>query len=354
MKVVFRTDASRDIGSGHVMRCLSLARSLRLSGATVSFIMREHVGNLAIALRRSGFNVNTLPIAGTATVGSLGASWMDDAKQTSQLLKVTPDWLVTDHYGIDDRWHNAIRPFTNRIMAIDDLANRRHDCDILLDQNLSEQGDSRYAQLTPPNCVCLLGPSYALLGPEYSQLHDQCHPRAGSVKRLLVFFGGADRDGLCLRSLEALTHLNRPDLSVDIVAGPTNTDFETIRSQARAHSNVRIYRSLPSLAPLMVKADLSIGAGGSTCWERLCLGLPSIVVTVADNQVPVTKLLTQRGLTQWIGHAGKTDIAAISSVLRHWCDMGIPVGWFPDFETLVDGRGVNRVCTALMQLGERK
>ena len=354
MKVVFRTDASREIGSGHVMRCLNLAHGLRLRGATVSFIMRAHEGNLATEIMRSGFELTTLPIAKTGTQGSLGASWVEDAKQTSQLLEVVPDWLITDHYGIDDRWHRAIRPFTTRIMAIDDLANRLHDCDLLLDQNLSEQGDGKYTQLTPSHCVCLLGPRYALLGSEYSQLHDRCVPRVGAVRRLLVFFGGADRDGLCLRSLAALIHLKRSDLSVDMVAGSASVDFETLRMRALAHPNVRIHRALPSLAPLMVTADLFIGAGGSTSWQRLCLGLPSIVVTVADNQYPVTKLLAQRRLTQWLGDAEKTNAPAITAALSQWCNTGIPVSWFPDFGTLVDGRGVNRVCAALIKLGHEK
>lgn len=346
--VLFRTDASSDIGTGHVMRCLSLADAMRAHGMTVGFISRRQPGNINAQILCRGFDVLELPEMQAGATCGHGARWLEDAQHSARLVQAKPDWLISDHYGIDYRWHRYMRPFVRRILAITDFAQRRHDCDILLDQNLSDEGGTRYHALTPAACRRLLGPRYALLQPEYAQLHKQSAPRAGPVRRIMVFFGGADRERLCLRSLQAIVNLERPDIAVDIVAGIAGADFKEISELAVRQPQVRVHRGLPSLAGLMMQADLALGAGGATSWERLCLGLPCLVVTVADNQLAVTRLLAERGLVQMLGHARDVDAAVLTAALREWCTRGIAAGWFPDHRQLVDGRGVMRVCAAMM------
>ncbi len=352
MRVAIRTDASLAIGTGHVMRCLTLATQLREQGAEVRFVCRAHEGNLNPLIAARGFAVAVLPAPQAAAqpghAGWLGVPVATDAAQTGSALGDATDWLVTDHYAIDREWHSALRSSVTRIFAIDDLADRRHDCDMLLDQNLSDQGAARYDGLVPRACTVLASPHYALLQPDYAPLHATSSPREGAVKRILVFFGGVDRDSLTLRTLQALLALPGEALQIDVVPGGSNPDRARIEALAAGMERVTVHGQLPSLAPLMMQADLAIGAGGAVSWERLCLGLPSIVVTVAENQRTVAGLLSQRGLIDWLGDAAELSDQQLAAALAHWRKDGIPAGWFPDHAGLVDGAGAARVASAMM------
>jgi len=167
-----------------------------------------------------------------------------------------------------------------RIFAIDDLADRTHDCDQLLDQNLFADMHTRYASKVPEDCRLLLGPEYTLLQPIYAELHDRIPPREGPVRRILISFGGADRDNLTGRALAAFLSLNRPDIDVDVVISGSSLYIHGIREQVAGRDNIHLHSNLPTLAPLMARADLAIGAAGTTAWERVCLGLPGLVVTL--------------------------------------------------------------------------
>ncbi|WBS02787.1 UDP-2,4-diacetamido-2,4,6-trideoxy-beta-L-altropyranose hydrolase [Pseudoduganella sp. SL102] len=354
MRIAFRTDASLDIGSGHVMRCLTLAARLRDAGAEVVFLCREHPGNLVALLEGRGFAVGVLPAggateddAGPAHARWLGAHWEDDARQTIAALPWRADWLVTDHYGIDQRWQGALRSHAGRILVIDDLADRRHDCDCLLDQNLTELGAARYAGLVPAGCTLLVGPHYALLQPQYAVLHARARPREGAVRRVLVFFGGVDRDGLTGRTVRAILALRHLELRADIVVGPANPALQDLREQCAHDGRITVHAALPSLAPLMMSADLAVGAGGATSWERLCLGLPCLAVTLAENQVETTRLMARQGLVEWLGSAEEITETVIADALARWCERGIPAGWLRDFGT-IDGRGADRVSDVLL------
>ena len=359
--IVFRTDAALGIGTGHVMRCLTLAAALSVQGARITFVCREHDGHLCDLIVQRGFSLLRLP----AVVGAqaqadpaaphahwLGAGWQEDAAQTRAALLaagIAPDWLVVDHYALERRWESALRPCAARIMVIDDLADRVHDCDVLLDQNLVAGMTERYESLVPVLCRRLLGPDYVLLQPQYAVLHTGAAARHGAVRRILLFFGGVDRDGLTLRALDLLLQVRRPGVQIDVVPGGANPDLARILGLAAGQDGVQVHGPLPSLAPLMAQADLAIGAGGATSWERLCLGLPAVVVTVAANQRPVAATLAERGLIDWLGDAGALSDAALRLALLRWCDGGIAAGWFPDYEQLIDGQGAERVAGVLME-----
>lgn len=360
---VFRTDASLTIGTGHVMRCLTLASALAKKGADVSFICRKHEGNLCNHIEEQGFAVYSLPApAGNfkpeATpfhAAWLGATWEQDAEQTGAIIETLgfkPDWLVTDHYALDRRWEKALRPFAGHILVIDDLADRIHDCDLLLDQNLVADLNTRYVGKVPKECCLLLGPEYALLQPIYAELHDRTPPREGSIRRILVSFGGADGDNLTGRALAAFLSLNRPDIDVDVVVSPGNPYVPMIRDQVSGYPNIHVYSNLPTLAPLMVKADLAIGAAGTTSWERLCLGLPTLVVTLADNQRPIAEGLQQQGLVYWIGHKNEVTEQRIRQALVEQIKQGIDMEVSLHCRSVVDGRGADRICAVLTTTGE--
>lgn len=359
MKVAIRTDASLFIGTGHVVRCKTLADELRGRGAEVRFICREHPGHMIPLLRDAGYSVAVLPapansIATTRPSPDDYAAWLgvgqsEDAAQTLEALSdYMPDWLVVDHYGLDIAWECLLRPKVGRILAIDDLADRPHDCDLLLDQNLFTDAAARHNGKVPEHCRLMLGPDYALLHGEYAELHSRIPPREGQVKRILVFFGNTDAAAsLTSRAIAAFLQLNRPDIVLDVVVSTSCPHFEFIRAQVQEIENIALCSNLPSLASLIARADLAIGAGGVTTWERCCLGLPALVITLAENQRPIAEELQARGLIRWLGHSDEVTQEAIHRALSEILTKGITGQWSNDCRTLVDGLGTKRVCVAL-------
>lgn len=356
--IIFRADASASIGTGHVMRCLTLANALAKKGAEVSFVCREHDGHLCGLIEEQGFIVHRLPApdkefetdATPAHAAWLGATWQEDTDQTCAIIKVLgnkPDWLVVDHYALDSRWEHALRPLVGRIFVIDDIADRTHDCDLLLDQNLFADMQARYAGKVAEDCRLLLGPEYALLQPIYAELHDRIPQREGPVRRILISFGGADRDNLTGRVLAAFLGLNRPDIDVDVVISDSSPYAPGIRDQVAGHANIHLHGNLPTLAPLMARADLAIGAAGTTSWERLCLGLPALVVTLAENQRPIADGLQQSGLVRWRGHKDVVSEQSIRQALAELIEEGIDEEWSLRCRSAVDGKGTTRIGAVL-------
>ena len=180
------------------MRCLVLADAIRHQGGDAVFVCREHDGHLCDLIEELGFAVSRLPAPKAEYQANntlrnaawLGVPWQEDAEQTRVAIEPeggNPDWLVVDHYALDERWESALRASVGRIMVIDDLADRRHNCELLLDQNLVAQMHTRYADKVPTACGMLLGPEYALLQPIYAELHDRIPPRGGPVRRIFIF-----------------------------------------------------------------------------------------------------------------------------------------------------------------------
>ncbi|OUS75127.1 UDP-2,4-diacetamido-2,4,6-trideoxy-beta-L-altropyranose hydrolase [Paenibacillus sp. MY03] len=313
MRVGIRVDASIEIGSGHVMRSLTLAERLRRSGADVHFVCREHEGNLCDYVQRQGFHVYRLPaceetkgqkVKGTGYETWLGESWSIDVAQTEGSLRDNGllDWLVIDHYAIDSRWEKKARAFARRIFVIDDLANRTHDCDILLDQNLFDRMVQRYDGLVPSACVKLLGPQYALLREEFQLARAKARIRDGSIRNVLIFFGGTDPTGETLKTLKAMARLVMTEVEFDVVVGGANEQLDDIARFCATHNHFRLHSQIDYMSRLMLHADLALGAGGSTTWERCFLGLPSVTITTADNQVEITKMVALTGATFYLGH----------------------------------------------------
>lgn len=277
MNVVFRADASIEIGTGHIMRCLTLANSLVEKRAKVHFICSETAGNLINYLHNQNRIVHPIPES---------KSFSKDAKDTINILnKARADLLIIDHYKIDIEWEKVVKDhFPNlKLMVIDDLANRRHFCDVLLDQNYYENLEHRYDQLVPAHCVKLLGPRYLLLRPEFIRAKKYLQQRTGSFQKILIFFGGSDPTNETEKCLLALKQMDISELHIDVVVGSANPNGLRVKELCE-ELNLCFHCQIDYLADLMVKADLSIGAGGVTMWERMYLGLPSLTVIVAENQ----------------------------------------------------------------------
>ena len=299
MRVVVRADASLQIGTGHVMRCLTLATGLADRGAQVDFICRAHDGNLIALIEQRGFRVITLPCASGADKASLdqpahahwlGCDWQTDAQQSLDAIFGMVDWIIVDHYALDHRWETAMRPKCARIMCIDDLADRSHDCDLLLDQSLGRCSQD-YAQLVPKPAKLLLGPKYALLRPEFAQWRDASLARRETPKlrHILVTMGGVDADNVTGRVLAALQREETTSLDkITVVLGPHAPWREQVTKQAvDMPVPTQVLSGVDNMAELMTSCDLAFGAGGSTTWERCALGVPTITIVLADNQQEV-------------------------------------------------------------------
>lgn len=362
MHVAFRADASVEIGTGHVMRCLTLADALCKGGAECVFLCRPHDGHLLELITARGHKAFALPMpvaggsfdckpAAPAHAHWLGTDWASDAQDSREALggRVV-DWLVVDHYALDDRWERAMRPTCGRLLVIDDLADRRHDCDLLLDQNLGRRAQD-YRDLLPPGAKTLIGPSYALLRPEFAALRAESLARRENpqFRHLLVTMGGVDKDNATGAVLDALADCELPsDLEITVVLGPHAPFLPQVRAQAgEMRRPTRVLAGASNMARLMTEADLAIGAAGSTSWERCCLGLPTILLVLAENQ---------RGLATALREAGAAVIAKDISHVTDWLREQLSSRTLPKFlravsraaANITDGNGASRVqhCVA--------
>lgn len=316
MHFAFRTDASLHIGTGHVMRCLTLADGLSERGAKSTFICRPHAGHLLDLIQQRGHTAKALaPVDGAFNAPAdpchanwLGTDWASDVEQTQQALgNQAVDWLVVDHYALDRRWEKVMRPLTRRIMAIDDLADRPHDCDLLLDQNLGRQPKD-YCALLSSHTQTLIGPAYALLRPEFAQWREHSMQRRTQpqLKNLLITMGGVDQTNATGQVLEALSQCELPiDLLITVVMASTAPWLVQVQTQAAVMPRpTKVLSGVSNLAQLMAESDLCIGAAGGSAWERCCLGLPALVLILAANQQAGAMALQAHGAA-WL--AADTD-----------------------------------------------
>lgn len=361
MRIAIRVDASVASGVGHVMRCRTLAKALSAQGAIVQFICRAHAGNCIETLRGDGFVVTALsaPTGNTDAAERedyaawLGTSQAHDADETIAALDGPIDWMVVDHYGIDADWERRLCAHADRIMVIDDLANRQHDCDLLLDQNYVHGMQTRYTDKLPREATCLLGPTYALIRPEYAKQRCGRHQSDGEIRRVFVFFGGTDPDNLTGRTLSALAASALQHIAVDVVVGANNPNRTALEAQASAMPQIRLHKPRLHLADLMAEADLAVGAGGTTTWERCCLGLPSLVVSIAENQQRACEALARDGVIEWVGHHDQVTAADLADALMALIPDPARVRSLASASrALVDGHGTRRVVEHL--LADRK
>ena len=338
MKVAFRVDSSIHIGSGHISRCTALATALRGKGAEVVFVCAALPGKHDVIARRAGFDVLTL------------SEWepKSDARRTAEALGTHVDWLVVDHYGLDQSWERTMRPWCKQILAIDDLADRPHDAHLLLDPAWPPD-PGRYRGLVPAGAVLLLGPRYTLMSSDITELHSRTRQLDDSLS-VVVFFGGSDLTDLTGRTMRALRHRDLAGVTIDIVIGASNPHARAIHLAATELPSVTVHDAAPSLAPLLARNTLGVGAGGVSMWERMCAGIPSIVVSLAENQVPSMHGVASYGVIDYLGPDDAVSSADLHDALvallsdpvrrKQMSDQG---------RALVDGRGAARVAEALVR-----
>lgn len=359
MNFIFRVDASLAIGTGHVMRCLTLADGLQQRGVRCTFVCRPHPANLIDEIERRGhraialknMNVAKRPFFSDLSHAEwLGVDWQTDALDTREVIRLERfDWLVVDHYALDHHWERELRPYCKNLMVIDDLADRKHDCDMLLDQNLGHSAKD-YSELVSPSAVFCMGPRYALLRSEFAKLRCQSLTRreSPSFKRLLITMGGVDKDNVTGHVLQALSQCDLPsELEITVVMGGRAPFLPLIRAQATQMPRLtEVFVDTDHMAELMSASDLCIGAAGGTSWERCCLGLPTVLLVLADNQISLAAELKKMGAvmciknTQEIAQVFKNLFSTeISLRLKEMCNAAA---------ILTDGKGVDRIINLML------
>ena len=357
MQVAFRTDASLQIGTGHVMRCLTLADALLEHGAQSTFICRPHAGHWLDLIQQCGHTAIALAPADDAYTAPadpchakwLGTDWANDAAQTQQTLgEQVVDWLVVDHYALDRRWEQAMRPHTRRIMAIDDLADRPHDCDLLLDQNLGCQTKD-YGGLISRHTQMLIGPTYALLRAEFAQWREHSLRRRAQpqLKNLLITMGGVDQANATCQVLDALTRCELPaELRITVVMGSTAPWLAQVQAQATTMPRpTQVQVAVNNMAQLMAESDLCIGAAGSTSWERCCVGLPALQLVLAANQKEINAALESAGAVLTVQH-GKL-LAQLPSVFAKVTISTVLGALSENASVVCDGLGATKIVQCL-------
>ena len=314
MQVAIRADASSQIGGGHIARCMTLAEELRDRGATVRFLCLELPGNMISVLRDSGYQVDVLsystapPGIGTATCGTIDAGQVQlvDASQAIKALRdFQCDWLIEDHYQMDATWENAVRPYTRSLLVIDDLANRKHDCDVLVDPTYGGSAD-RYSGLLNRGAICLCGSQYALLRRQFLT-HRPSGPKTFKGARDLkvhIFFGSSDLPDNTHRFSEILLQ-NFESLRVSAVVGKEYGFSGRLAELQKRFGAARFAweMDVADMAASMVECDIAVGAPGGATWERAALGLPAAYLAVSESQCGILEHLSACGLCIYLGRA---------------------------------------------------
>lgn len=319
---MIRVDSSTAIGSGHVMRCITLGKQLQKAGDKVIFIMRDLPGNIIDVVKNNGFQVLIMPQAKYDLPLEGYEQWLtlpvqEDAEEVLAVIKHylqrevdktlqknirKIDRLVIDSYAIDYRWEQILCPVTKEIFVIDDLANRKHSCNILLDQNFYLDKDTRYNGLVPDNCQLLLGPEHALLREEFYEAKKHLRHRDGNIKNILVFYGGIDLTDETTKAIKALIKVHKKyDFSVNVIVGKSNPKCKQVEELCAKYPYINYHCQVSNMAEYMNAADLMLGAGGTTTWERMFLQLPCLVTAIADNQVIGCQHCAKAGIMDYLG-----------------------------------------------------
>ena len=373
MRLTIRADSSIRIGNGHITRCLTLVDAIKQqamsNGETsvdVCFICRELPGNCIEQVVARGYRVARLPKIDTPCdvtdnldhANWLGVDWMCDLTQTLSVLDASPSLMLVDHYSIDARWHRAFRKHhpTTKLVAIDDLANRALDVDLLLDQTAGREKDD-YIPHTPPHCIHLCGSEYALLHSRFHTLREQAKQQrvlSRPIHNILVTMGGTDPDNTTLTVLASLSELISALFTpnIHIVMGSHAPYLADVKTYIQRYPEMTLHVDTDKMPELMLDADLAIGAAGTTSWERCCLGLPTLMFINASNQSLIANELAEQKAAINLGMLTNVNEQTITEELNNLIYQPEALNMMAvNAFRLCDGLGARRVsetCLALL------
>lgn len=331
-QVFFRCDASPNIGAGHVMRCITLAKAMKEQGWDCHFLTGSETETTVPALQKNNFSIHS------------------DVFEPEKA-----DVLIVDSYKLNAEYETRARQWAKHVVVIDDLADREHNCDLLIDQTFNRSSDD-YKNLTPVTAKILTGSQYAILRSEFSALRDDvAKRRTGEIERVLVTFGATNIGHNLEKTILALTNLKTKFLTIDLlIGGHANEDtnlqilIEDLKERSR---EVRIYNHVEDMAKLMCDADLAIGAGGTTSWERCCLGLPTLMMEIAENQTTLAKNLASSGAIINLGWHEEVTSQDIETKIDTMLEDTIAVRKMSERAAQIcDGQGTQKIIDAIHNL----
>lgn len=337
MNIAFRVDGSSTIGLGHYYRCVTLAQALCAADHHCIFISQYYPEKLSNTLQVLGIEIHKLPKEQVLDQEK-------DAQLSFQMIgNQQLDWLIVDHYGLDATWHKALKDLAKRRLVIDDLANRHYDCEVLLDSTYLRQPFD-YEGLCPSNTRLLLGADYILLREQFLHRRVNLDKLQRDSDRLFIHFGAVDHLNMTAKTLSLLEAIEWPG-KVDIVLSSEAKFLKQIKTLVMRHQSWHLYVDIDNMADVMAACNAAIGAGSTNSWERCSLGLPSLVIQVADNQSDIIDSLHQ---------AGAITVSTAEKLMTD-----LPIFLKSDLKTMAknafnvcDGLGVSRTLDFLNQLGK--
>lgn len=335
MKILIRVDASIEIGTGHLMRCLALAQAWQDAGERVIFVMATEAPALGARLKSEGMEVVHLSV-------ELGSA--KDARETASLARqVDTSWIMVDGYHFGAEYQRIIKDSGLHLLFIDDYGHANHYyADIVLNQNIYAH-EGLYANREPYTQL-LLGTCYALLRREFWQWRGWQRSLPPVVRKVLVTLGGGDSDNVTFKVIQALQMMETEGLKVVVVVGGSNPHYEQLQATVQdSRFPIRLERNVTNMPELIAWADVAVAAGGSTCWELAFMGLPSLVLILADNQWSNAKKLSGLSVRNlgWHEDVSADEIAEAVSLLLASAETRAEM--VRHGQKLVDGLGVNRV-----------
>lgn len=355
MLIGFRVDAAKHIGTGHLQRCLTLAQCLIKHGHECFFFCRNFDPKYYADIERSDSSL-VLIGSGQADSSILDKNWLrvsveNDLSDFLCALKKSPiDICIVDHYFLDKEWESKVSKYIKKIVVIDDLANREHDCDILIDQNYLPLYEQRYDDLVPKQTKKLLGPSFVLLREEFLKLRkEKQKPIFDAEEQILINFGGVGNYLLLSKVIEAINIFQKQ--SFYIVTGRLEPHQFLELERSVSYPKVKIVETVSNMASLMSQSQYAIGACGSTVWERFCLGLNSGLVEMAENQAPLLNYLTKMNL---IDNLGNVNFLTTDDILKLLQNLDLTDAKYSHRKTaimsLIDGKGTQRVVEMILEV----
>ncbi|WP_257264246.1 UDP-2,4-diacetamido-2,4,6-trideoxy-beta-L-altropyranose hydrolase [Endozoicomonas sp. ONNA2] len=361
MNVVFRVDASIEIGTGHVYRCLTLADALKKAGYLCHFICREHHGHLGPLIRQKNFRLTLLPVNQDENIHResyqtwLGGDWVEDAKLTEKAIKDSNikevDLLIVDHYSLDNHWQKKIRKICKNIIAIDDLANRKIDADIIIDQTYERQEGDYIPWMCNTETSLLVGSRYALLRPEFYLFRKKSLPKRKTISAppcILISLGGSDQNNVSSQILESLSELyTANELRVILVIGANNPHAQKLEKQCQLLPfQTELHIATDQICQLMIESDIAIGAAGTTSWERCALGLPTITICMANNQKKVLQGLAKNNAILPFPLSEVSNTSELKKTIENCLEKHAEIS--ESARNVTDGLGVKRVLMHLL------
>lgn len=351
--VLFRADASERIGAGHVLRCLNLAGELGRRGLDSVFACARLTPYTRGRLAAAGAEL--IEIGPSPGLADEPLGWdrspLDEAGQRADAARCraalagrAPEWTIVDHYRLDRCWEQAFAAGGGRLLVVDDLANRPHDCAILVDQTFGRD-PTDYAALVPPDCRILVSARYAMLRPGFAAARPRAlaRRRGSTARNLLVSLGTTDMGRITLKAVESALAAG-VSCAIDVVLGAGAPSLEPVRALARDNPRLRLHVDPADMIGLMVEADLAVGAPGVSSWERCCLGLPAVTIVIADNQRFVSKMLAEAGAVAAVDSPDRIG-AAVAALVD---DDGARGRMIAAAAAITDGTGAGLVAAAAL------